>query len=126
MRVTGMPGPHRDDLGDLLLVDDRLLAGDLGLPLGAERRRRALARGRLGLAQGGGFLVLLVVDRRVLLLGDPVELLLGLAQGGRRGRVAETDARGGLVDEVDRLVREVAVGDVADRQVGRGLDRLVA
>ena len=28
-------GPHRDDLGDLLLVDRRLVAGDLRLPLGA-------------------------------------------------------------------------------------------
>ena len=28
----------------------------------------------------------------------------------------------GLVDEVDRLVRQVAVGDVADGQVGGGLD----
>ena len=85
-----------------------------------------LASGRLGLAQGGGFLVLLVVDRRVLLLGDPVEILLGLAQGGRRGRVAQADAGGGLVDEVDGLVRQVAIGDVAGRQIGGGLDGRVA
>ena len=39
--------------------------------------------------------------------------------------MAEPDARGGLVDEVDRLVGQVPVGDVADRQVGGGLDRLV-
>ena len=39
--------------------------------------------------------------------------------------MAQADARGGLVDQVDRLVRQVAVGDVADRQVGGGLDRLV-
>ena len=51
--------------------------------------------------------------------------LLGLAQGGRGGGVAQSDARGGLVDEVDRLVRQVAVGDVADRQVGGGLHGLV-
>ena len=31
----------------------------------------------------------------------------------------------GLVDEVDRLVRQVTIGDVADRQVDGGLDRLV-
>ena len=29
-------GPHRDDLGDLLLVDGRLVAADLRLPLGPE------------------------------------------------------------------------------------------
>ena len=51
-----------------------------------------LAGGRLGLAQARGLLVLLVVDRRVLLLRDPVELLLRLAQRGRCGRVAEADA----------------------------------
>ncbi len=117
-------GPHRDDLGDLLLADGRLVAGHLGLPLGAQLVDLLLGGG-LGLAQRRRLFVFLVVDRRVLLLGDPVEVLLGLAQGGRRGRVAQADARGGLVDEVDRLVREVAVRDVADRQVSGGLDRLV-
>ena len=36
-------GPHRDDLGDLLLVDGRLVAADLRLPLarGASRPSRA-------------------------------------------------------------------------------------
>ena len=84
-----------------------------------------LAGGRLGLAQRRGLLVFLVVDRRVLFLGDPLEVLLRLAQGRRRRRVAQPDARCGLVDQVDRLVRQVAVGDVADRQVRGGLDRLV-
>src|SRR4051794_8401190 len=32
----GDPGPHRDDLGDLLFVDRRLVAGNLGLPLAAK------------------------------------------------------------------------------------------
>ena len=90
---------------------------------GASRRlSRAVASAS---RRRGRLLVLLVVDRRVLLLGDAVELLLRLAQRGRRGRMAQADARRGLVDEVDRLVRQVPVGDVADRQVGRGLDRLV-
>ncbi len=39
--------------------------------------------------------------------------------------MAQPDARRGLVDEVDRLVGQVPVGDVADRQVRGGLDRLV-
>jgi hypothetical protein len=34
-------------------------------------------------------------------------------------------ARAGLVDHVDRLVRQQAVGDVLDRQVHRGLERIV-
>ena len=105
-------GPHRDDLGDLLLVDRGLVAGDLGLPVAAELLD-VLAGRRLGLAQARGLLVLLVVDRRVLLLRDAVQLLLGLAQRGRRGRVPEADARRGLVDQVDGLVGQVAVRDVA-------------
>jgi hypothetical protein len=99
-----MPVHIADDLGDLLLVDGRLVAGDLGLPLAPERLDR-LAGCRFGLAQASRLLVFLVVDRRVLLLRDAVELLLGLAQGRRRGGVPEADARGGLVDQVDRLVR---------------------
>ena len=59
-------------------------------------------------------------------LRDAVEVLLGVAQRGRRGRVAQADPRRGLVDEVDRLVRQVAVRDVAGGQVGGGLDRVVA
>ena len=49
-------------------------------------------RGRLGLAQAGSVLVLLGVDRGVLLLGHPLEVLLRLAQGRRRRRVAQPDA----------------------------------
>ena len=70
------------------------------------------------LAQAGR-LVVLGVDRRVLLLGYPVTFLR-LAQVGWRRGVAEADARRGLVDEVDRLVRQVPVGDVADREVDGG------
>jgi hypothetical protein len=81
--LLGDPGhrdtrPHRHDLGDLFLVDGRLVARDLGLPFGAEGVGQ-FARGGFRLAQRRGLLVLLVVDRRVLLLGDAVEVLLGLA-----------------------------------------------
>src|SRR6185503_18479735 len=38
--------PHRDDLGDLLLVDRRLVAADLRLPLGPESRDVASASRR--------------------------------------------------------------------------------
>jgi len=50
------------------------------------------------------------VDRRVLLLGDLVQLSRWAARssGVRRG-VAEADPAGRLVDQVDRLVGDVAV-----------------
>ena len=124
MRVTGMP-VH---IATTWAISSSSTLG--GSPDAAAchsaRRLSTLSRdGRLRLAQRRRLLVLLGVDRGVLLLGDPVQLLLRGAQGGRGGGVAEADAAGGLVDEVDRLVGEVAVRDVADREVGGGLDRLV-
>ena len=44
--------------------------------------------------------------------------------GGHRVHLG-AHCRAGLVDEVDRLVGEEAVGDVSVREVGRGLERLV-
>jgi hypothetical protein len=61
----------------------------------------------------------------VLLLRHAIELALRLAQLRRRGGMAQADARGGLVDQVDRLVRQMPVGDVADRQVGGGAHGVV-
>ena len=91
IRVTGMP-VH---IATTWAISSSSTVGwsprDLRLPLGARGVDR-LARGRLGLAQRRRLLVLLVVDRRVLLLGDPLEVLLGLAQRGRRGGVAQADA----------------------------------
>ena len=78
------------------------------------QRRQALARG----------LVLLLLQRLLLDLElddaplEPVERL-GL------GVDLHADARGGLVDQVDRLVGQLAVGDVAVRQRRRGDDRRI-
>ena len=124
MRVTGMP-VH---IATTWAISSSSTVGcsprDLRLPFVAQRLDRSRAVG-LGLAQLRGLFVFLGVDRGVLLLGDPLELLLRLAQGGRRRGVAEPDAAGGLVDEVDGLVGQVAIRDVADRQVGGGLDGVV-
>ena len=54
-----------------------------------------------------------------------LDLVLELAVRGRGGHGADAHAAAGLVDEVDGLVRQEAVGDVAVGQVGRGLERLV-
>ena len=57
--------------------------------------------------------------------GDLLERHLRLLER-RRGRCdAQPDARPGLVDQVDRLVRQEAVGDVAGAELGGGAERLV-
>ena len=119
------PGPHAHDLRDVLVGDDRRLLRLLLVPLGTQGLDRLLALGLLVAQSGGGFVVL-PRDRLVLAAGDLHQLALGGLDLGRGRRRAQADARAGLVDEVDRLVRQRAVGDVANAQVDRGAQRLVA
>ena len=53
------------------------------------------------------------------------DLVLELPVVGRCLHATDAQARAGLVDEVDRLVGKVTVGDVAVGEVRRGHDRLV-
>ena len=73
----------------------------------------------------GGLLEVLVGDGLFLLLVEPLDLLVELLQVGRPGHRLEADAGAGLVDDVDRLVRQAAAGDVAVGQLDGGLERLV-
>src|SRR5205823_1381832 len=84
--------------------------------------RRELA---LLVAQRGGLLELLVLDRSYLLLADALDLVLELAVPRRSGHRLDAQPRGGLVDQVDRLVGQVPVLDVAVGELGRGLERVV-
>ena len=61
---------------------------------------------------------------RLLAETDLGDLLVDLADVGRRGHAADPHARAGLVDQVDRLVGQEPVADVAVRQV-RGRDERV-
>src|SRR5207237_4379614 len=56
---------------------------------------------------------------------DLLDLLLELAVARRRAHRADAHARAGLVDEVDRLVRQVAILDVAVGQRGGREERVV-
>src|SRR5579864_3171614 len=117
--------PHRDDVGDLLLAHLGLLLEVLGaapllLELALLLRELALL-----VAQRGGLLEFLGLDRGLLLLADAVDLLLQLAVTRRRAHRADADARRGLVDEVDRLVGEMPVLDVAVGELGGRVQRLV-
>ena len=116
--------PHRNDLGDVLgehirgvvfalLVEVRLELADPLLEL------------QLAVAQVGGVLVLLLVDRLLFLLADALEADGRLLERGGGVGAADAHARGRLVDQVDRLVRQRAVADVARRHLGRGDQRLV-
>src|SRR5206468_3056989 len=74
----------------------------------------------LVVAQARGLLEVLLVDGRLLLHPDLGDLLVDLADVRRRGHPADPHARAGLVDEVDGLVRQEPVGDVAVGEIGRG------
>ncbi len=76
-------------------------------------------------AQGRGLLELLGLDRGLLLAARGLDFVLELAVGRRRGHRLDAHPRGGLVDQVDRLVGQEAVGDVAAGQFAGGAQRLV-
>ncbi len=116
--------PHGDDVGDLLLADLGLLVLLRGAPLVLEL---ALLLRELALlvAQVRGLLELLGLDRRLLLLAHLLDLVLELAVARRGGHGLDAHAGGGLVDQVDGLVRQVAVLDVAVGEHGRGAQGVV-
>src|SRR5919198_599682 len=119
-------GPHRDDVGDLLLADRRALGalGLAGLPLLLELAL-LVRQAPLLVAEVGGLLELLRLDRG--LLGAPrlLDLLLEVAVDRWLRHRLDAHARSGIVDEIDGLVRQKAVGDVAVRQLRGRLQRLV-
>ena len=77
------------------------------------------------LAEGRRLLELLRLEIHVLLTAHALELFLDFLQLRRRGQRHETGAGGGLVDHVDRLVGQLAIGDVAVGQRHRGVDGLL-
>ena len=117
-------GPHRDDLGDVLVGHLGALLRLREEPVGLRLLQLVLLRALL-LTERRGELVLLRLHRLVLVGDELVELLLGVLHVGRKRRVTKADAARGLVHEVDGLVREEAVGDVASGELRRRLHRLV-
>ncbi len=117
-------GPHRDDVCDLLLADLGALAALAGGPLVLEL---ALTVGELplGVPEVRGLLELLGLDRG--LLGAPrlLDLLLEVAVDRRLRHRLDAHARCRLVNEVDGLVGQEAVGDVAVGELRCGAERVV-
>ena len=117
-----------------------LAAGGLELLLGlGDRADRVLLGLPLRLHRGRALALLgeLALERRAALRGGVVGLLgergqldlelhhaaVDLVDLGRQRVDLDAQARGGLVDEVDRLVGQEAVGDVAVRELGGGDQR---
>ena len=118
-------GPHRHDLGDLLLGD---LDDAAGVGLEPLLFHRALLGEDLLLlvAQRGGLLELLRLDRGFLLGCGPARRRSSTSlTPGRRGHHLDAHLGAGLVDEVDGLVGQEAVGDVAVGEVRGRVDGVV-
>ena len=122
--VDGDAGPGGQHLGDDFLVDHveevHALGPQLGLLALLDVEALLLLLGQLlGLLEGA------LLDGGLLVGAQPRDLLVELLGGRRRVHPADAQAAARLVDEVDRLVRQVAVGQVAVGQVGRRHQRLV-
>ena len=77
------------------------------------------------IAETTGFFELLLFDRTLLGLLDLGELALDLLEIGRGAHALDAQTGAGFVDEVDCLVGQMTVADVAIREVGGGDDGLI-
>jgi hypothetical protein len=118
------PGPVRQHLGDDVLVDDVEEFDAFGPPFGL-----------LGVLAVEPFLLLLgqllsllertLLDGRFLVGAQARDLLVKLLVARRSGHPTDPQAASRLVDEVDGLVGQEPVRQVAVGQVGRSDQRLV-
>ena len=116
-------GPLRDDLVDLGLADDDAARARLDVELLAHELQ-VLARLDFLLAIELRLLEVLLRDGGLHLLDGDADALVDLAEFLAVARLAQLGARAGLVHEVDRLVGQEPIGDVAARLIDRRLDRL--
>ena len=117
-------GRHGEHLGDQLLVDlgdDVHVAGRHCFSRSALARISCFSSSR----RRRGGLEVLAVDGAFLAAAHVGDLVVELAQVRRRGHPADAQPGAGLVDQVDRLVRQEPVGDVAVGQRRRRDQRLV-
>jgi hypothetical protein len=108
---TGIPVQLARHLGDLLVVDLRDDVEVTVLPLLLPLRLLA-EQLLLVVPQLRGTLEVLRVYRALLLTAHVGDLLVELTQVRRRGHATDAHPGAGLVDQVDRLVRQEPVVDV--------------
>jgi len=114
-----------DDLGHHLVVHDPVGLAALVPPVAGHRLLLLLQLVGL-VAERRRLFEVLVGDRLLLLLVEPFDLLVDLLEVWRLRHRLEPHAGPRLVDDVDRLVREAAAGDVAAGKLHRALQGRVA
>ena len=122
---NGDASPHRHNLSNIVsrnlgLADTRVLLTPVRVQLLDLRNQLQFA-----ITQLGSSLVLLGRNRLVLLPANRLQLLLGQPQFLRDRRVLDADTRSSLVDQVDRLVRQLPVWNVPVGKLGSGLQCIV-
>src|SRR5262245_152998 len=117
-------GPLRDDFVDLALADDHPARARLDVELLAHELE-VLARLHFLLAVELRLLEVLFRDRVLHLLDGDADAAIDLAELFAVAGFAQLGARPRLVDEVDRLVGQEPIGDIAARLIDRGLDRVL-
>jgi hypothetical protein len=113
-----------EDFGDESLVDGAAGTDVAALPLLLETQSLP-EQLLLFVTKRGGLLEVLVFDRPFLLAAHDGDLVVELAQLGRRRQDRETQACAGLVEQVNRLVGQEAVAHVAVGEVRRRDDGAV-
>ena len=113
-----------DDLGYDFLVDRAVyFLGSLA-PFAGDRFLLLLELVGL-VAKRSGALEVLIGDGLFFVLIEAFDLLVEFFQVGGTGHRLEANAGPGFVNDIDRLVGQAAAGDVAIRQLDRGLKGLV-
>ncbi len=120
----GDAGGLCEHLGDQAFVDDRVARDVAAAPLLLEAQALG-EQGLLLVAQGCRLLEVLLLAGELLVLADLGDLLVELAQLRRAREDRQAQASAGLVDQVDRLVGQEPVADVAVGEVRRRDDRTV-
>ena len=117
-------GGLRDHFGNHILVHDHLHVGFAFTP----GRFLLLALSfqlLLPVAQLGRLLEVLVLDGLILLFGQLGHLRIKLLELRRGGQTADTQARTGLIDQIDGLIGQMTVLNVTRRQLRCGLQRAI-
>ena len=121
--LHGDARPKPDGIGDVVRRDRDLL--HLALLPAFLGGGKLLFERTLLIAQSRRTLVVLQLDRRVLLDAELLQTLFQTLDGRRQNDGLHARLRRRLVHEVDRLVGQTAIGNVAMRQAHRRLQSLV-